>query len=96
MVLESWKLAFGVLCDKNVSLKLKAKFHRVMVRPTLMYGVECWPTKNSHLLKMKVAKVRKLTWMCCHARRDKIRNEYIWVKEGVVSTVQKMWEARLR
>lgn len=36
------RLAFGVLCDKNVSLRLKGKFYNVVVRPTMLYGAECW------------------------------------------------------
>ncbi|XP_070049226.1 uncharacterized protein [Nicotiana tomentosiformis] len=36
-----WRLASGVLCDKNVPLKLKGKFCKVVVRPTMLYGAEC-------------------------------------------------------
>lgn len=47
-----WRLAFGVLCDKNVSTRLNGRFYRVVVRPTLvwdrgvvrptlLYGIEC-------------------------------------------------------
>ncbi|KAF3660389.1 putative OTU domain-containing protein-like isoform X1 [Capsicum annuum] len=46
-----WKLASGVLCDKKVPPKLKGKFYRVVVRPALLYGAECWPVKNSHIQK---------------------------------------------
>ncbi|KAG5570465.1 hypothetical protein H5410_060231 [Solanum commersonii] len=35
-----WKLASRVLCDKKVPLKLKGKFYKAVVRPSLMYGVE--------------------------------------------------------
>ncbi|PHT39805.1 hypothetical protein CQW23_18659 [Capsicum baccatum] len=38
-----WKLASGVLCDKKVPPKLKGKFYRVVVRPAMLYGAECWP-----------------------------------------------------
>ncbi|KAM3252103.1 hypothetical protein P3L10_006173 [Capsicum annuum] len=55
-----WKLASGVLCDKKVPSKLKGKFYRVVVRPAMLYGVECWPVKNSHIQKMKVAEMRML------------------------------------
>lgn len=35
-----WKLASGVLCDKKVPLKFTGKFYRVVVRLTLLYGME--------------------------------------------------------
>ncbi|KAG5573939.1 hypothetical protein H5410_063705 [Solanum commersonii] len=46
-----WRLASGVLCDKKIPPKLKGKFYRVVVRPALLYGAECWPVKNSHVFK---------------------------------------------
>ncbi|XP_017233036.1 uncharacterized protein LOC108207082 [Daucus carota subsp. sativus] len=36
-----WRAATGVLCDKSVPLKLKGKFYRVAIRPSLLYGTEC-------------------------------------------------------
>jgi hypothetical protein len=91
-----WRLASGVLCDKKVPPKLKGKFYRMVVRPALLYGVECWPVKNSHVQKMHVAEMRMLRWMCGHTRSDKIRNEVIREKVRVASVVDKMREARLR
>ncbi|KAG5631502.1 hypothetical protein H5410_003219 [Solanum commersonii] len=46
-----WRLASGVLCDKKIPPRLKGKFYRVVVRPALLYGVECWPVKNAHVQK---------------------------------------------
>lgn len=43
---------------------------------------------------MKVAEMRMLRWMCRHTRRDKIRNEDVWGKEGVTSMIDKMKEMR--
>ncbi|KAF3647233.1 putative pre-mRNA-processing factor 6-like [Capsicum annuum] len=91
-----WKLASGVLCDKKVPPKLKGKFYRVVVRPALLYGAECWPVKNSHIQKMKVAEMRMLRWMCGLTRGDRVRNETIREKVGVTSVECKMREARLR
>ncbi|XP_015162155.1 uncharacterized protein [Solanum tuberosum] len=91
-----WRLASGVLCDKKIPPKLKGKFYRVVVRPSLLYGAECWPVKNSHVQKMHVAEMRMLRWMCGHTRSDKIRNEVIREKVGVASVVDKLREARLR
>ncbi|KAF3643257.1 putative pre-mRNA-processing factor 6-like [Capsicum annuum] len=55
-----WRLASGVLCDMKVPLRLKNKFYRVAVRPAMLYGAECWPVKNSHIQKLKVAEMRML------------------------------------
>jgi hypothetical protein len=41
-----WHQASGVLCDPRVPLKLKGKFYRTVIRPTMLYGAKCWPTKR--------------------------------------------------
>jgi hypothetical protein len=41
-----WRQASDVLCNPMVPLKLKDKFYRTMIRPTMLYGAECWPTKR--------------------------------------------------
>nr|XP_009793044.1 PREDICTED: uncharacterized protein LOC104239970 [Nicotiana sylvestris] len=38
-----WRLASGILYDKNVPPRLKGKFYIVVVRPVMLYGAECWP-----------------------------------------------------
>lgn len=91
-----WRLAAGVLYDKKVLPKIKRKFCRVVVRPTMLYGTKCWLVKNSHVQKIKIAEMRMLTWMYRHTRRDKIKNEDIGDKVGMASVMDKMREARLR
>ncbi|XP_070057688.1 uncharacterized protein [Nicotiana tomentosiformis] len=91
-----WKLTYRVLCDKNVPTRLKGKFYRVVVRPTMLYGAECWTVKKSHVQKMKVAEMRMLRWMCGHTRKDKIRNEVIREKVSVASVENKLREPMLR
>ena len=44
-----WWQASGVLCDKRVPQKLKGKFYRTTIRPAMLYGAECWPTKRRHV-----------------------------------------------
>ncbi|XP_070029783.1 uncharacterized protein [Nicotiana sylvestris] len=91
-----WRLASGVLCDKRVPPIFKGKLYKVVVRPAMMYKAECWPVKNSHIQKMKVAEMRMLRWMCGHTRMDKIRNGDIQEKVCVAPIDDKMGEARLR
>ena len=55
-----WCQASGVLCDKRVPQKLKGKFYRMTIRPAMLYGVECWPTKRRHVQQLSVAEIRML------------------------------------
>jgi hypothetical protein len=52
--------ASGVLCDKRVLQKLKGKFYKTVIRPTMLYGVECWSTKRRHVQQLSVAEMRML------------------------------------
>jgi hypothetical protein len=55
-----WRQASGALCDLRVPLKLKGKFYRTAIRPAMLYGVECWPTKRRHIQQLSVAEMRML------------------------------------
>jgi len=36
-----WWEASGVLCDKKILIKLKGKFYKSVIKPTVLYGSEC-------------------------------------------------------
>jgi len=91
---QKWKKASGVLCDKKVLLKLKRIVYRLVVRPTLLYGAECWPIIRSHIQRMRVTEMRMIRWICGHTRLDKIRNQVIRSKIGVASIEDTLREAR--
>jgi hypothetical protein len=55
-----WCQAFGVLCDPRVPLKLKGKLYRTVIRPAMLYGAKCWPTKRRHVQQLSVAEIRML------------------------------------
>ena len=44
-----WRQASDVLCDKRVPRKLKDKFYRTTIRPAMLYGAKCWPTKRRYV-----------------------------------------------
>ncbi|RCV37508.1 hypothetical protein SETIT_8G068600v2 [Setaria italica] len=78
-----WRQASGILYDKRVQLKLKGKFYRTVIRPAMMYGVECWSTKRRHVQQISIAEMRMLRWICCHTRWDRVWNEDICDRLGV-------------
>ncbi|XP_047256090.1 uncharacterized protein LOC124888842 [Capsicum annuum] len=91
-----WRLVSGALYDRKVPLRLKGKFYRVEFRPTMLYGAECWPAKNIHIQKLKVAKIRILCLMCGLTRRNRVRNKIVRKKVGVALMEDKIWKGRLR
>ncbi|KAG2559730.1 hypothetical protein PVAP13_8KG003240 [Panicum virgatum] len=91
-----WRQASGILCDKRVPQKLKGKFYRTAIRPAMLYGAECWPTKRRHVQQLSVAEMRMLRWFCGHTMRDRVRNEVIRDRVGVVPIEEKLTQHRLR
>jgi hypothetical protein len=91
-----WRQTSGVLCDPRAPLKLKGKFYRTAIRPTMLYGVECWPTKRRHVLQISVTEMRMLRWICGHTRRDQVRNDDIRERIGVTPVEEKLMQHRLR
>ena len=91
-----WRKASGVLCDAKVPIKLKGKFYRTAVRPTILYGTHCWAFKSQHETKVGVAEISMLRCLCGKTRQDKIRNGAIRERVGVAPIVEKMVENRLR
>ncbi|MES6387734.1 hypothetical protein U6T19_12255, partial [Cutibacterium acnes] len=66
-----WRGASGLLCDKQIPPKLKTKFYKTAIRPTMLYEAECWATNKQQVHKMSVAEMRMLRWMSGKTQKDK-------------------------
>ncbi|KAG2583664.1 hypothetical protein PVAP13_6KG230012 [Panicum virgatum] len=91
-----WRQASGILCDKRVPQKVKVKFYRTSIRPVMLYGAECWPTKKRHVQQLSVVGMRMLRWFCGHTSWDRVRNEVIRDRVGVAPIEEKLTQHRLR
>jgi hypothetical protein len=91
-----WCQASDILCDPRVTLKLKGKFYRTVIRSVMLYGAECWPTKRRHAQQLSVAAMRMLRWICGYTRRDRIRNDDMRERLGVTPVEEKLVQHRLR
>ena len=67
---NSWRGLSGVICDKKVPVKLNNKLYKTVIRPTLIYGSECWALHKAEQQRMKM-----LRWIEGKTRKDRIRNE---------------------
>ena len=52
------RLASKAHCDLCIPKRLKEKFYKIAIRPTMTYEAECWPTRKEHMQNTNVAKMR--------------------------------------
>ena len=64
-----------LLCHRRISLRVKGKVYKTVVRPAMMYGAETWAVKKAQEKKLDVAEMRMLRWMSGVTKMDRIRNE---------------------
>ena len=91
-----WQQASSILYDKWVPQKLKGKFYRTAIRPAMLYGAECWPTKIRHVQQLSVAEMCMLRWIYGHTRMDRVRNDDIRDHLEVAPIEEKLVQHRLR
>ena len=85
-----------MLCDKRMLVRLKGKVYRMVVKPAVLYGAECWPMKKTQVQKLMVAEIRMIRWICGYTKMDKISNGVIRDLVKVAPIEDKMRETRLR
>ena len=74
---SSWIKLTGVIYDRKIPLRLKAKIYETIIRPALTYGSECWAMKVTNKRKIATTEMRMLRGILGVSRRDRMRNEEI-------------------
>ena len=74
---SSWRKLTGVLYDRNIPIRLKAKVYEAIIRPALTYGSECWAMKVTNKRKIATTEMKMLRGILRVSRRDHMRNEEI-------------------
>lgn len=89
---------FGVLCDKRILLRLKCKFYKSVVRPTILYGLECcWVVNKQIKQKISVSKDENVQMdEYIVIKEDRIKNKYLRGSLGLMSIMDKIREGKLR
>ena len=91
-----WRQVTGVLCDRRMPNRLKAKVYKTVVRPVALYGSECWPTISKHEQALHTMEMRMLRWSLGLTRLNRIRNDEVRRRMEVAPITEKMREGRLR
>ena len=66
-----------MLCDKKVPIKLNDKVYKMVIKPTMTYGTECWAVRKKDENRVHVAEMRMLRWIRDNTRKDHVRNQTI-------------------
>ena len=93
---SKWKDMSGIVCDRKMPERLKVKVYKTVIRPVLLYGCQLWALKKCEGELLERTEMRMLRWMLGVRRLDKISNERIRKRAGVVGLKEKMQEYRLR
>ena len=93
---KNWKRISGILSDRRISLRVKGKVYKTVVRPAMMYSADTWAVKKAQEKKLDVVEMRMLRWMSGVTRLDRIRNERIRGTTKVGEISKKVQESRLK
>ncbi|KAK3510268.1 hypothetical protein QTP70_032587 [Hemibagrus guttatus] len=93
---NGWRKVSGVLCDRKISVRIKGKVYRTVVRPAMLYGLETVSLRKRQESELEVAELKMLRFSLGVTRLDRIRNEYIRGTAHVGRLGDKVRETRLR
>ena len=93
---SSWRKLAGVLYDRTIPLRLKARVYEAIIRPALTYGSECWAMKVTNKRKIATTQMRMLRGILGVSRRVHMRNEDIRRLLHITPIDEVMRSGRLR
>ncbi|VDP61185.1 unnamed protein product [Heligmosomoides polygyrus] len=93
---SKWRSLTGVLCDKTIPEYLKSKVYRAVVRPVATYGAQCYPVTKEIESRLSVMETKVSRWTAVLTRLDRVRNDTMRQRFGVVPIADKLREACLR
>src|SRR6218665_981325 len=95
---QKWRELTCVLCDNKMSIQIKGKVYKSIIRPVMMYGAEAWTLTRKEEELLERPEMRMLRWILGVSLRDRRRNKDIREVLGVayMYITDKVREARMR
>ncbi|KAK3572984.1 hypothetical protein QTP86_011837 [Hemibagrus guttatus] len=54
---KGWRKVSGVLCDRKISVRIKGKVYRTVVRPAMLYGLETVSLRKKQESELELRKI---------------------------------------
>ncbi|KAM9385688.1 zona pellucida sperm-binding protein 4-like [Pholidichthys leucotaenia] len=65
----------GLMCDKRVLPKVKAKIHKTVIDPAMLYAMETMPLNSQQARRLGAPEMKMCRWACGHMLKDHVRND---------------------
>ena len=75
IIINSWIVLSGLICDKKVPVKMNNKLYKTVIRRTLLYSSDCWTLHRSEQQRLHTTDMKMLRWIQSKTRKDRIINE---------------------
>ena len=93
---NGWTKVSGVICNRKLPARVKGKLYSLVVRLTMVYGLEMVAVTKKQVEEMEITDMKMLRFAMGVMREDKIRKEYIRSTVKVERLGMKIRESRLR
>ena len=74
--------------DKKIPVKLKSKLYKTVVRPAMVYEIECWALREQEEQRLNTTEMKMIRWSQGKASYDRIKNETI---RGIAKVTPIKW-----
>ena len=93
---KSFLMMYPLLKEKTIPREVKVAIHNTLLRPTLLYGSECWALASKTRSNLQAAEMTALRVIKVVNRMDKFGNERIRADLEVKRLLDFVEEGRLR
>ena len=80
---NEWRQVSRVMCDKKMSIKLKYKIYKTIVKTAMIYWSECWAVTKNDTKKLHITGMRMVRWARGKTKKDNTKNEDIWMEANI-------------
>ncbi len=77
---------------RSLVMNAKRRLYKGVVVPTVIYGAETWNMREAERRRLNVMEMRRLRSMCEVTRMDRMRNDEVKRRKGVVKELNEQAE----